>query len=130
MARASTVIPTEDEEQRVVVQYLELKRLRFSHLPMSTYTTSWKQKARNHFLGVRPGVPDLLVIIPSHRSRDGLGHLVFIELKRRSGGRVSSHQQEWIDALGALDTAHVVAQVCAGAEAALQVIEQYFDPIK
>ncbi|UNQ40917.1 VRR-NUC domain-containing protein [Prescottella equi] len=121
-------LPTEDEEQRTVVQFLELVGLRFSHIPMSTYTTSIKVKMRNHHLGVRPGVPDLLVVIPSHRAKDGKGRVLFLEMKRRKGGRLSSDQQDWIDALNALGVKSVSAHVCPGAERAIEVINQYLKP--
>lgn len=118
-------IPTEDEEQRVVIEFLELCGLRFSHIPMSTYTKSFKVKARNHYLGVRPGVPDLLVLVGSNRSKDGKGHLLFIEMKRRTGGRLSTAQQDWLDAINALGIAEVEAHVCPGADHAIEVVRQY-----
>jgi hypothetical protein len=41
--------------------------------------------------GVIPGVPDLMIPIPS-----GLYHGLFLELKREKGGRVSDAQLYWL----------------------------------
>lgn len=121
-------LPTEDEEQIVVVQWLETVGLRFSHIPMSTFTKSFKVKARNRYLGVRPGVPDLLVVMPATRTKDGKGRVLFLEMKRRKGGRLSAEQQDWIDALNALGINEVVALVCPGAEPAIAAVNQYLKP--
>jgi hypothetical protein len=107
-------IPLEDDEQIALVEYLELRGLKFTAIPNSTYTESWTTKARNTRLGLRPGLPDMVVILP------GVG-LVFIELKRQKRGVVSAAQQEWIDALNTLPG--VEAQVCKGAGAAIELIE-------
>jgi len=108
------MIPTEHEEQCALVQYLELKKLKFTSIPNSTYTKSWKQKAKNKAEGLRPGLPDLLVIVKDH--------LVFIEMKRVKGGRVSEHQETWIAALN--DCKSVQAFVCYGADEAMNLIER------
>lgn len=122
---AAYPVPTEDDEQRVVIDYLELVGLRFTHVAVSTYTTSWKQKSRNHYLGLRPGFPDLVVLIPPHRSKDGEGYLLLPEMKRRTGGRVSPVQQEWIDALNALGVENIDARVCLGAEQAIAFVNEH-----
>ena len=88
-------IPTEDEEQFALIDWLELCGLRFAHVPNSTFTKHMSVKMKNHRLGVRPGVPDLMILIPPHRSKDGEGHLLWVELKRRKGGVVSKEQREW-----------------------------------
>lgn len=105
--------PTEEQEQQTVVDYLEYKGLTFTAIPNSTYTTSWSVKARNTAMGLRPGLPDLLVIVS--------GHLVFIEMKRTVGGVVSPAQQAWIDSLNKID--NVEAVVCYGAIEAMEYID-------
>lgn len=107
-------MPLEDDEQVALVDYLELRGLKFTAIPNSTYTKSWQVKRRNTRLGLRPGLPDLLVILPN------VG-LVFIELKRQKRGVVSETQKEWIVALNTLPG--VEAHVCKGAKAAIDVIE-------
>lgn len=105
-------VPTEADEQIALVHYCRLNGYRYFRVPNETYTTSWKQKAKNHALGVVRGVPDLFVLAQ--------GRLVAIELKRLKGGVVSPEQREWIEAL---NVAGVPAYVCRGAEQAIKVIE-------
>ena len=107
------MIPLETDEQQVVVQYLELKGLKFSSIPNSTYTKSWKQKAKNKAEGLRAGLPDLLIVLPNL--------LLFIEMKRTKGGVVSPVQKEWIEELNKIDG--VKAIVCKGSDEAIENIE-------
>lgn len=110
-------VPLEDNEQAVFVEYLQLKRLKFTAIPNSTFTKSWAVKNRNTRLGVRAGLPDLLVIVP--------GKVIFIEMKRVKGGQLSKMQKEWIDAL---NTAGTPAYVAKGADAAIEIVEKYLNP--
>ena len=75
----------EYEEQKLVVKYLELKHIKFTAIPNSTFTKSWSVRVRNKVSGVRPGLPDLFMIINS------IG--IFIEMKRKKGGVVSEEQK-------------------------------------
>lgn len=110
------MIPTEEVEQRIFVQYLELRGLKFTAIPNSTYTKSWSQKAKNTATGLRPGLPDLIVIVNNQ--------VIWIEMKRAKGGVLSSAQKSWIEALNGAGTP---AYVCAGADAAIQIIEGYLN---
>ncbi len=107
-------IPTEAVEQAELVAWLELNDLKFSAIPNSTYTPSWNQKRKNHLQGLRPGLPDLLVIVD--------GHLLFIEMKRIKGGVISPEQKSWIDALNEID--NVEARVCKGFEEAKNFVTE------
>lgn len=107
-------VPTEDQEQEALVRWLDLKGIKFTHIPNSTFTRSWKQKAKNKRMGVRKGFPDLVVMAPRK--------LLFIELKRTKGGVTSSHQKEWIDGLNEYS---VSAKVCKGCEEAIEFIKKY-----
>lgn len=69
--------------------------------------------------GMRPGVPDMFLPVPS-KPFNGL----FIELKRKVGGVVSSAQQEWIDSLQAQGYRAVV---CNGFDEARETIIEYLD---
>lgn len=67
--------------------------------------------------GVKPGVPDLFLAYPSKGF-----HGLFIEMKKRKGGKISTEQHWWLD--------HLIvngycASICAGWEDAKNVIEQY-----
>lgn len=107
----------EEQEQALFVQWLELKSLVFSAIPHSTFTKSWKVKARNKAMGVRPGVPDMMVIAGSK--------LVFIELKRLKGGVISKYQKQWIKDLHECND--VIAGICYGYEDAKQFIQNILD---
>lgn len=69
--------------------------------------------------GVKAGVPDICIPI----ARGGK-HGLYIELKRRKGGRVSSEQIRWIEAL--MREGYACA-VCCGWRAAKDEIERYLE---
>ena len=69
--------------------------------------------------GVRSGVPDIALMYPCNGY-----HGLFIELKRRDGGKVSSTQQDWINRL---NQAGYLAIVAYGAKEAVQIIKDYLD---
>lgn len=119
------MLPTEDAEQTAFVHWLEIEQLRFTAIPNGTYTKSWSQKAKNHRTGLRAGFPDLVVLIPPHRSIDGQGRFLCIEMKRRTGGKVSPEQRAWIEAINALDTSRVAAYVAKGAAEAIAIVSKY-----
>ena len=104
-------MPSEAEEQAMVVQYCLLKKYKFWHTPNSTYTKSWRQKAHNRAMGVQAGIPDLFIIVD--------GNLIAVEMKRQKGGVVSPAQKEWIETLNNIG---ISAKVCKGAEEAIAFI--------
>ena len=112
--------PTEYEEQVAFVEWLELKGLKFSAIPNSTFTKSWNQKRKNTATGLRAGLPDMLIIVPPGRSSPG--GLAFVEMKRKQGGVLSPYQKEWIEALNACK--FVEARVCYGHEEAISFISE------
>lgn len=110
----SLPVPTEEVEQRLVVEYLEQRRCKFTAIPNSTYTKSWAQKRKNTATGLRAGFPDLVII----------ANWTFfcIEMKRTVGGKVSAEQRGWHQALLA---AGIPVYVCEGFDEAKQVIDSY-----
>ena len=68
--------------------------------------------------GRYPGL-DLLYAIVARGGKHGL----YIEMKRREGGRVSDLQKEWIERLTAQG---YECQVCHGFDEAIEVIERYY----
>lgn len=105
---------SEDAECAAFVRWLETQKpnglQKFTHIANET-PTNIVQAARLKRVGVRAGVPDYLLIVRKK--------LVFIEMKRAAGGRVSAEQQEWIDVLK-LTAAEV--HVCEGFREAKQVV--------
>lgn len=90
-------IPTEADEQIAFVEYLDLlqaqdKILLYSHIPQETFTRSWGVKMKNKRLGVKRGVPDMLIVTPKE--------VLLIEMKRTKGGVISPDQVAWLKALG------------------------------
>ena len=69
--------------------------------------------------GVKPGVPDLF--LPVAR---GVYHGLFIELKRRDGGRLSENQKRW---LHLLERQGYAAVVCHGAKEAVVALTTYLE---
>ena len=114
---------TEYDEQVAFVEWLELKGLKFTAIPNSTYTTSWNQKRKNKAMGVRKGLPDLLVFIDNKQSITDNALLLFVEMKRPEGGVVSGEQKQWIVSLNKVD--NVQAEVCKGCKKAIEFVYQY-----
>ena len=117
--------PLERVEQARFVDWLELQGLLFSATAQSTFTTSWNQKRLNHATGLRKGVPDMLVVIPKDKSKDGGGYCLFIELKRVKGGSVSKEQRIWLDSINALETPYTQAYIAKGAAEAIKITSHY-----
>lgn len=105
----------ESSEQETLVKYLEIKRLKFTSIPNSTFTKSFAIKMKNKREGLRKGLPDMLVILPTK--------LLFIELKRYEGGVLSPEQKEWIEQLNKIGN-QVEAIVCRGCGEAIDKIEK------
>ena len=72
---------------------------------------------RQKRLGLRKGCPDLFLAVPC-----GEFSGLWIEMKRREGGRVSPEQAYF---LLSLKTMGYAAEVCRGAEKAIQAIDKY-----
>ena len=95
---------TESWEQKQLIQWCRTDpRLQYLfHIPNeSVGGRGWL--VRNRQMGVKSGVPDLMLPIP----RNGY-HGLFIEMKT-VGGRLSEHQKKWIEALNQLGYLAVVA---------------------
>lgn len=103
-------------EGRILVQWLKRKNLLFSHLAQSTFTRSFRTLSKLKASGVVKGVPDYVVIVP--------GRVLFVELKRIKGGRVSKEQKEWVEAL---TEAGCPAKVCLGAAEAIKFVEGFLN---
>lgn len=109
-------IPTETEDCMALVEWMELKRLKFAHVPQETYTKSWAVKMKNRRMGVRKGVPDYLIV---HGTQ-----VLFIEMKRKgsSPSDTSPEQIGWLKALNLVPG--IKAHVCKGYDEAVRVITQ------
>lgn len=71
-----------------LVQYQIPETQFILHVPNGEYRTK-ATAARLKRMGVRPGVPDILILVPANGY-----HGMTIELKK-PGGRLSEHQERW-----------------------------------
>jgi len=115
------IIPTEEQDCIAFVSWLELQDVRFSHIPQETFTKSWGTKVKNKKMGVRPGVPDYIIVI----ERREKPVMLALEMKRIGAppSSVKPQQREWLTALGKVEGIH--AQVCRGYEEAVEVVKKF-----
>lgn len=116
--------PTEEQEQAAIFEWAQLMTPQFPELALLFHVPngglrSKPEAVRMKKTGVKPGVPDLCLPVPR-----GESHGLFIELKRRHGGKVSPDQKAWIEAL--TDQGYY-AEVCRGAEEACDLIIAYLE---
>lgn len=110
--------PTEEQDCIALVKYLQLlenqgKVVKFTHIAQETYTPFRTTKARNMRMGVKPGFPDYVII--------GKTKTIFIEMKRKIGGKQTIAQRDWMLAL--FNTKQRVF-LCFGFDEAKQVVDQ------
>lgn len=116
--RVKQVIASEYQECLYLVEYLEHLRnmgrvTMYTHIPNSTYTSSWAQKRKNMRMGVSKGVPDYMILLKNS--------ICFIEMKMERRGTVSLEQAEWMRQFNALG---IPAKVCRGFVQAKEFIEE------
>lgn len=98
-ARASMqLVPTEEQEQRLLAQYLDARRMCWAHPPMGGLrdrVVAAKLKAQ----GAKAGLVDVLIFDSPPLLHGIVG--TAIELKRRNGrpSDVSDVQRAWLEAL-------------------------------
>lgn len=120
---AQNLNPLEAEEAKTLMDYMHARGLKFTHIRNETMGKRSDGKIRNwqavldYQAGVSPGFPDFCVVIPNKG-------LLFIELKRRKGGKLSDAQAGWITALNTVPG--VQAERCDGADAAIAFIERIY----
>jgi 3-oxoacyl-[acyl-carrier-protein] synthase III len=106
------IVPTEAYEGRMLADWLDAKGVLYTHI--ASESSSRRQGIRNKQQGVRKGAPDYVIVLKSK--------VLFIELKRRKGGRVSAEQKVWVERLTAAG-AH--AKVCLGWLEAKSFVEEH-----
>ena len=87
-------VPTEHDEQAEFVQWLLFRGIRYNATPNGGFRCK-KTAAELREEGLSPGFPDITVW-PEPGS--GLP-IVYIEFKRKKGGRISDDQQNWLNYL-------------------------------
>ena len=116
--------PLEKDEQMLLFEWAEYATITHPELALMYAIPNGEYRpmktAHNlHLQGVKAGVPDICLPVP----RGNYGAL-YVELKRKRGGRVSEEQRAWI---AALNRVRNKAVVCRGFDEAKQAIEQYLN---
>lgn len=114
--------PSEHDEQRALIQWAAASSGRYPQLRFIAAIPNGGARhkavaAKLRAEGVAPGFPDLILPV----GRGGFFAL-FVEMKKRRGGKTRASQQWWIDRLSALG---YCARVCRGADEAKDVLLWY-----
>lgn len=122
MKPKSATSPSESQEQRALFEWARWMERRYPALALLYHVPNGGSRnaieARNLKLqGVKPGVPDICLPVPNKTY-----HALYIEMKRRKGGRVSEDQRGWI---AALNRVGCKAVVCKGFDEARRAILEY-----
>lgn len=109
--------PSEDQEQRTVVDWLKAHRIRHYATP-NMAQRSYKLAQWYKLLGMSAGVPDLCIPVPK-----GPYHGMYIEMKSKAkSAKTSQAQEEWINYLSAVG---YFVPVCRGADEAIAQLNHY-----
>lgn len=115
-------IATEHAEQRSLFTWATLNRQKYPQIEnmFAVPNGGWRHPATAAILkaeGVKAGVPDIFLAWPS-QGYCGL----FIEMKRKVGGKVSDAQKEWSERLSA---AGYLVRTCKGCDEAIKTTLEY-----
>ena len=115
--------PTEHSEQVALVEWWRMYA-RWKSLPeclLMAIPNGGRRDAvtgaRLHAEGVRAGIPDLFLAVPTRQA-----HGLWIEMKRQHGGRISDAQKS---SMAALEAQGYVCTVCKGWKEARRAISGY-----
>lgn len=114
-----TKIPLEHEEQKTLVQYLQLKKLFYFSVPngamlKGTPLQRAKQMVKLKSEGLIVGTSDLIVMLHNK--------ILFIELKRIKGSTTSKDQKAFLEKVNKYP--YAIGKVCKGANEAISFIEE------
>ena len=120
--RTKDLVPTEAQEQKALFEWARWNAKRYPALELLYHIPNGgsRNPIEAHNLkgqGVKPGVPDICLPVPSHHYT-----ALYIELKRRKGGRVSEAQKRMLFKLNKYGNMAVVAY---GFEDAKRIILEY-----
>lgn len=116
------MVPTEAQEQEALFRWAAYAAGKWPQLRLLFHVPNGGSRhpaeaAHMKAQGVKPGVPDICLPVPVGRYA-----ALYIELKRKKGGRVSDEQRGWIEAL---NRAGNRAVVCRGWDEAREEIVRY-----
>ena len=108
-------LPTEFQECQVFHRWLELNHIRHTHIGNESQMSGRAGAIRGSKLksiGQSKGFPDYLVIVNRQ--------LIAIEMKRQKGGKVSTEQWDWLQAL---EDCGIRTFVAHGANEAMETVQ-------
>lgn len=127
MAAASKIkYPKEDKEQIDFVDYCDRVNIPAISTQNGIYLGKGdKENANSRFahiakikkMGLRKGFPDLIIL-----ARNSRHEVLFLEMKRQSGGVLSEDQKYWVELLHSLGLCVGVAKGC---ESAIRILNKY-----
>ena len=121
MTRWNTLVPYEEDEQMAVMRWLELHKVCWFH-PANEGMHKVQYRKKQRKLGLKPGVPDILIFDPPC----SLGGQAFvgtaIELKRRDRTNNPTRRQLWW--LRKLRELGWYTAVCYGADETIDLLEK------
>ena len=117
-------IPTEAQEQTTLFQWAKLMEKKWPELQLLHAIPNGGSRnpiEARHLKeqGVKAGIPDIFLPCPKN-----VFHGLYIEMKRKKGGRLSEAQREMIDNLRCCGYR---VEVCEGWEKARDVITEYMN---
>ena len=115
--------PREEQEQKAFVEWCQFKSCEYKGLDLIYAIPNGGSRneieARNLKLtGVKAGVPDLCLPV-ARKGKHGL----YIEMKRKKGGKLSEYQEKW---LAKLSEQGYETAVCHGLDEAIKTVEEYY----
>jgi hypothetical protein len=124
---SASLIPTEDQECEVFVQWLKLNNIPHAHISNESRSGSKNAMIRGAKLkkmGQSKGYWDYDIFVPIkgiNRSIDCY-ELIKIEMKRKKGGTISPEQKEWQKIY---QLAGIPCKICKGADEAIDFVKNY-----
>ena len=115
---------TEAQEQKSLIEWAKWQEGRYPELKMLMHIPNEGKRSKRYGaelkrLGLRPGFPDLGLLVPNKKYAG-----LFIELKADKTKSMTKEQKEWLEKLNSYG---YKAVRCNGAEEAIQVIKRYLD---
>ena len=129
--KMKTITLSEKEEQKKVIQFLEIlktqgKIIDYHSTPNENYLLSLLPKKISFLIlntlksiGLKKGVPDLYVF--------GYDKMLAIEMKREKKYTISDAQKQWNENLN--KSSYCKAYICPGAESAIYILKKEFNKI-
>lgn len=108
------LIPSEAREQQTVAMWLDYHKICWFHPANETgIAHGYGLRRKMAQAGVKPGVPDIIIIDPPPRSAV---RGAVIEMKRRKGATVQASQRTWLACFGSRQW---LTAICYGADSAI-----------